>query len=262
MHILKPGLEPPQFFAALRAATQRLLMLDYDGTLAPFRLEREQAVPYPGVRERLGRLMAGGTRVVLVSGRMAQEVARLAAVQPAPEVWGTHGWERLSPDGSYTLAPLPPAAAEGLAQARGALAAQWAPRLEPKPASVAFHARGLEGEEREAVLGAVEADWRPIAARQGLELHEFDGGLELRVPGRSKGNAVRALLDECGPAAVAAYLGDDRTDEDAFQAMTGHGATVLVRTALRETAAAWWIKPPGELLDFLDQWLEACGKRP
>ena len=87
MQILKPGIEPERFFGALRKAARRVLMLDYDGTLAPFHVHRDRAVPYPGVRERLSALIASGTtRVVLVSGRMAREVAQLAGVQPTPEV--------------------------------------------------------------------------------------------------------------------------------------------------------------------------------
>jgi trehalose 6-phosphate phosphatase len=261
MQILKPGVQPQRFFASVRAAARRLLMLDYDGTLAPFRLERDQATPYAGVRERLAALLrADGTRVVLISGRMAHEVLRLVGVEPAPEVWGTHGWERLGPSGDYELAPLPPAAQAGLAEARAALGGHWAARLEGKPASLAFHARGLAPQESEAVQSHVQHCWEAIAARQGLELHAFDGGIELRIPGRSKATAVERLLAESGPAPVCAYLGDDRTDEDAFQAIAPHGLGVLVRGELRETAAAWWIRPPEELLDFLAHWIAACGQ--
>mgnify|MGYP001553622600 CR=1 FL=1 len=41
------------FFARLAAVPRAILMLDYDGTLAPFRENRFEAVPYPGVREVL-----------------------------------------------------------------------------------------------------------------------------------------------------------------------------------------------------------------
>lgn len=263
MRILKPGITADQFFAGLHAAPARVLMLDYDGTLAPFRLQRDQAVPYPGVRERLQRLLAAAhTRVVLISGRMAREVAALAALDPAPEVWGTHGWERLGADGSYTLAPLPEAAENGLMEASVLLGERWPGRLETKPASLAFHLRGLSPEQAQAALGQVQPMWEDVARDAGLEVHTFDGGIELRVPGRSKGSAVRQLLSESGPGAVCAYLGDDRTDEDAFAALAGSGLAVLVREAPRDTAADWWIRPPEELLDFLDQWTAACQNDP
>jgi len=61
---------------------------------------------------------------------------------------------------------------------------------------------------------------------------------------------------------VCAYLGDDRTDEDAFLAIAPHGVGVLVRPELRETAAAWWLRLPEELLEFLDDWSAACRQEP
>ena len=62
------------------------------------------------------------------------------------------------------------------------------------------------------------------------------------------------ILEEMGGSGAVAYLGDDRTDEDAFEAIAGKGLGVLVRPERRPTAAEVWLKPPGELLDFLDQW--------
>ncbi|RME26788.1 MAG: trehalose-phosphatase, partial [Candidatus Zixiibacteriota bacterium] len=52
-------------------------------------------------------------------------------------------------------------------------------------------------------------------------------------------------------------LGDDRTDEDAFAALSSRGLKVLVRSEPRETAADLRLVPPDELRSFLDRWLEA-----
>ena len=75
-----------------------------------------------------------------------------------------------------------------------------------------------------------------------------------------KGDAVRAFLSEINPETPVAYLGDDATDESAFQAMQGRGLTILVRPTWRETAAQLWLQPPDELLDFLGLWL-ACAQQ-
>jgi len=93
-----------------------------------------------------------------------------------------------------------------------------------------------------------------------LTLRSFDGGLELRVPGRDKGSAVREVLAEEGVEAAAAYLGDDLTDEDAFRALQGKGLAALVRPESRPTAADIWLQAPDELILFLDRWLAAAGK--
>ena len=54
---------------------------------------------------------------------------------------------------------------------------------------------------------------------------------------------------------LAAYLGDDVTDENAFQAVKGHGVGLLVREELRPTEADVWIRPPDELRSFLLDWI-------
>jgi trehalose 6-phosphate phosphatase len=91
-----------------------------------------------------------------------------------------------------------------------------------------------------------------------MELLEFDIGIEMRMPGRDKGDAVRTLLDEIGPGVPVAYLGDDATDERAFLALGSRGLSVLVRPEWRATAAALWISPPEGLREFLTRWLQAC----
>ena len=94
---------------------------------------------------------------------------------------------------------------------------------------------------------------------KNLAWHDFDGGIELRVPGRHKGFAVEAVLSEMGKGAAVAYLGDDFTDEDAFRAIHGRGTGILVRPQFRPTAADFWLRPPEELLEFLRQWHELSG---
>ena len=259
MKILKPGTDFDGFFVSLKRAPRRALLLDYDGTLAPFREEREQAVPYPGVAEILATLLEGGrTRVVLISGRAIEDLIPLLFVEPLPEIWGSHGWERRSPDGRHTLFPLPKQAQEGLERARKALPGQWAPHCEAKPAGLAFHFRGMEPEAEARLAAEISQLWRPLAERHELDLHAFDGGLELRPRGRTKGNAVESLLEELGVGAAVAYLGDDLTDEDGFRAVATRGLGILVRPELREAAAAAWLQPPEELLDFLNRWARAC----
>lgn len=264
MQVLREGVDLEGFLHGLAAAPERVLLLDYDGTLAPFREERERALPYPGVREALDGLIADGhTRVVVVSGRWTKDLLPLLGLRHVPEIWGSHGWERRMPDGSYQVGRMDEEALRGLAEAD-----RWARdepglegRAEEKPGCLAIHLRGLEPAEAERVRRDALNAFRPLARRAGLRLHEFDGGVELRVPGRHKGDAVRTVLAESGEGAVVAYLGDDRTDEDAFEALKGRGLSVLVRREPRATAADIRLAPPGELLEFLAAWREHAGGR-
>ena len=258
-------LAPPgeRFFEALRAAKSRVLMLDYDGTLAPFVVERDEAVPYAGVREAIQQIGASGsTRVVIVTGRALAEVEELLEAEPMPEVWAAHGWERRTAAGQYECFPLPPEAQRGLdAAAQAAKDARMGDRLEEKPASVAVHWRGLSPEQQHRVKTSAETLWRPIARREGLALEAFDGGLELRAPGRNKGTAARAILKDSPKDTFAVYLGDDVTDEDAFAALPSSGYGILVRPELHTTRASAWLRPPEQLLAFLKRWAIETGDR-
>jgi trehalose-phosphatase len=248
--------DPDGFLGGLARAPSRVLLLDYDGTLAPFREARDEATPYPEVREAVGEILGdGATRVVVISGRTVEDLSPLLGLDPLPELWGTHGWERLRPGRDLEHAPLDGDAFDKLQRA-AKLAREIAPhgRVEVKPASVAVHVRGMDGANADRLLEGVRSAWRPLLEDDVVEVRNFDGGAELRVRGRDKGNAVQEVLAEEPAAAAVAYLGDDLTDEDAFRALGNRGLSVLVRAEPRETSADVWIRPPGELLQFLRRW--------
>jgi len=63
----------------IRAAGERLLALDYDGTLAPFTVERMAGRPLPGALAEIERIRdQGGARLALLSGRPLDELLREA----------------------------------------------------------------------------------------------------------------------------------------------------------------------------------------
>ena len=248
------------FLDQLRSVPARVLLLDYDGTLAPFTVDRSLALPYPGVADRMIRIIETGTRITLISGRPAREVISLIGIHPHPDVWGSHGLERLKADGSYEICQIPLQQQAGLSLAVQLLrAVQLDSQTEIKPGSVAVHWRGLSPSEVDEIKSKIRHLWLPLVTEYPLSLLEFDGGLELRVPGRDKGDAIRAILTETNPEAAIAYLGDDQTDEDAFRALKGRGLTALVRPQPRPTAADIWLQPPQELIEFFDNWLKASG---
>ncbi|MGA7382834.1 MAG: trehalose-phosphatase [Terriglobales bacterium] len=251
------------FLRTVADAPRSLLLLDYDGTLAPFRRERDQAFPYPGVVSVLQKIIHNSrTRVVIISGRDAEDTIRLLGIQPPPEVWGLHGSQRLKPGGPAEILDPDPAASEALAAADDWLGYQQLRHLaEFKLGSIAVHWRDLDEWEADQIRGRILLGWIHIAQDTGLNVLEFDGGVEIRAAATDKSGAVYTIMNEMAPDTPVAYLGDDSTDEHAFRAVNDHGLSVLVRAHWRRTAAQLWIKPPEELLDFLEQWLGACQKQ-
>jgi trehalose-phosphatase len=259
---LRRGFDLEAFFARVSGAGQGALLVDYDGTLAPFHVDPARAVPYPVLLPVLEELAGDErTRLVIVSGRWTRDLVPLLQLRERPEIWGVHGWERLKPDGTYEIGQLPEAALAALVAAD-----DWAEdlaglgaRAERKPASIAFHWRGLPTQRVASIRRELLRRWSLLGSPKQVRLRAFDGGIELGAAGRDKGDVVRTLARECGPDAVITYLGDDYTDEDAFGALPEGGAGGLVRDALRPTEAHFWLRPPEGLLTFLQRWSRARG---
>ena len=267
----KSAAQVQAFFSAFAHAKNALLLLDYDGTLAPFRVDRFKALPWAGVRELLNRIQCPEgsslqTRIVFISGRPAVEIGPLLGLNQPVEVWGLHGAERLHEDGRRELDEPPAAARAKLDELRAELRRDsFGGLFEDKPNAVVMHWRGASAAAAKKIAARTRVLFEPLTHLDGLKLLEFESGLELRA-GRDKGSAVAAILAreaEDSARGPVAFLGDDITDEAAFlsvNASTRPHITALVKRVHRKTAAAVWLQPPGELRDFLRKWIAACAR--
>ena len=258
------------FFLRFAGGASPSLLLDYDGTLAPFRVDRFKARPWAGVRKLLGRIQRQGrTRMAVITGRPAGEIAPLLGLEQPVEVWGLHGAERLYPDGRRELEQPPAATEEKLEELRELLRRDSLGGLfEDKANGVVMHWRGVSRRKAEEIERRTRELFEPFAGTEGLALLEFEAGLELRF-GRNKGGAMEAILAEadgtaCPTAIPVAYLGDDLSDEAAFRAARRlgiNGLSVLVRRMRRQTAAEIWLRPPEALRAFLGRWIKAVDRQ-
>jgi trehalose-phosphatase len=230
-------------------------MLDYDGTLAPFRERPEEAVPAAGALEAIRELAASPlTTIAVVSGR---PVEGLSSVLPPLRVAmvGVHGWEMRRLDGSLVRHPLGEAAASALDRIVGAArAAGWGARLEVKRGALVMHTRGLPPDEARRL----ELGFAGLAREEAgdLEIRPIHGGVEVRATGRNKGTAVRDLLSGEPPGTFPVYVGDDDTDEDAFRAVRGIGLGIRVGDATRPTLAQARLPGCDDVVAFLRAWLD------
>jgi trehalose 6-phosphate phosphatase len=94
----------------------------------------------------------------------------------------------------------------------------------------------------------------------GLRLTQGRKVLEVRPMIRwDKGKALEFLLSALGFADAAKddvfpiYVGDDRTDEDAFRVLRarGQGAGILVSRFPKETSASFTLRDPAEVKEFM-----------
>lgn len=250
----------------LKTSSRRIILLDYDGTLAPFRdaKERNKAFPYEGISEILSNIMGNKkNRVVIISARPVSEILTLLRLESHPEIWGIYGWERILPNGDY----FPPNSQNPEAVSILKTAIKWGQlnhiewEVKPEtehPVSVAFHWR-IESDSLNRTPNQlqelIETYTSKLAQNSSIHLKGGDHVSELIIPGKNKGDAVKAILAETAESDAIAYLGDSAGDEDAFEALGSRGISVLVNSQSQNTAANLHIKPPQELLEFLEFWI-------
>ena len=236
------------------------VLCDVDGTLAPIVPRPEDARLLDGAAGVLEELRGRMRLLGFVSGRGLADLERLVGLEGCAYA-GNHGMELHLPGERPRLA-------DGVAAhmpAVAAFAATWPPqrltagglRLEEKGATLSVHARGAPDPAAAALLlreVAREAAAHGLVTTTGREV------LEVRPPVRvDKGTAVTQLLAGVG-ARAALYVGDDRTDADAWRALRAlrdagaldHAVALAVASAevpaeVREAADAEVDGPAGAL---------------
>jgi trehalose-phosphatase len=204
-----------------------LLLTDFDGTLAELTPTPDEAVMSSEVHQELDAVAGiDGITVGVVSGRRLSDVA--SRIGPAPEfIAGLHGLEITGPGVAfhhYALDAAEPVIARLAAEAARQLA--WCPGtyLENKRYALTCHVRRSPPELAERALQEFEALAEPQLEARVLKLLTGAKAMEL-LPAVDwhKGRAVawiRARVEPRVSGRVSiVFLGDDRTDEDAFTAL-------------------------------------------
>ena len=247
------------FFRKLSSARNSVLLLDYDQTIPSFGGSQREQPSSPSVSELLQAIMVrGGTRVILISELRVAEVVALLQMSPAPEIWGSRGLERRSPNGDRALFDILAEAEQALAAVDLSLEAQGLGRLtEVQPGAITVRWSGLGRRVIEEVRERAAEAWLTACDHRWLVVREFEGGIEFRLRLWDKRDAVQQLLCELGSDIPVAYLGDEKSNDNAFRALKHRGLCVLVRPKFVATIADLWLQPPDDVVRFLSEWLTA-----
>jgi trehalose 6-phosphate phosphatase len=208
-----------------------LIFLDYDGTLTPIVRRPRDARLQPAVKRTLSRLVRS-VPVTIVSGRALSDLKTRVGV-PSLRYVAQHGFVYQEPGGARQwLGPRVPRA--HVQSWRGALqaAADGIPGalVEDKGTSVALHHRQVRSADRPRLRRRALRALAPWLAKGKARLTRGKCVLEVGPAGScNKGAAVAALLRR--PWArnrVPIYIGDDRTDFDAFRVVRNRGLAIRV----------------------------------
>jgi trehalose-phosphatase len=233
------------------------IFLDYDGTLTPIVGHPEKAFLSDSTLQTL-RALAMQAPIAILSGRELEDVRKRVAVDGIVYA-GSHGFDIAGPRGlrRQEAREFLPALDAAEKELREKLAGIAGALIERKRFSIAAHYRNvneIDFPKLERVVSEVATRHRKLRRIDGKKVYELLPNIDW-----DKGKAVLWLLEKLGlerPNEHPIYIGDDRTDEDAFRALEQRGTGVLVSEQPRPTAARYALKNPAEVERFLQELIE------
>ena len=237
-----------------RRGDRLAVFLDYDGTLTRIVSHPEDAWLSDSMRQTL-RSLAARVPVAILSGRDLDDVRGRVLVDGIVYA-GSHGFDIAGAGGlrrelGAAYLPVLDAAETELREALDEIPGA---QLERKHFSVAAHYRNVNENETFKValaVDAVTAKHRELRRMDGKKVYELLPDIDW-----NKGKAVLWLLETLGLErrnVLPIYIGDDRTDEDAFRAIEKRGVAILVSEQPQITAASYWLNNPEDVELFLQK---------
>ncbi|XP_062199270.1 probable trehalose-phosphate phosphatase 7 isoform X2 [Phragmites australis] len=244
-----------------------VMFLDYDGTLSPIVDDPDAAFMSETMRMAV-RSVAKHFPTAIVSGRCCDKVFEFVKLGELYYA-GSHGMDIKGPAKASSRHAKP--------KAKGVLfqpASDFLPMIEQVQERLAEQTRCIPGAKVENNKFCVSVHFRCVDEKMWGELAERVEGVLREYPelqltqGRmvfevrptikwDKGKALEFLLESLGFAecnnVLPVYIGDDRTDEDAFKVLRrrGQGAGILVSKHPKETSASYSLQEPAEVMEFL-----------
>lgn len=234
------------------------LFLDYDGTLVNFQNRpTEVKTPIKIIKIIKQLIKNPNIMIIIVTGRSLHDIKKLLNINGLSFI-ALHGLIMETSNGlSFTwkkenqarllIRGIKEDIQEEVKKEKGAF-------LEDKDLTIVLHYR-LSSKNRIQVIR--EKFKKVVKSKDKKKIFEIINGekiIEARPRGWNKGKAIEMLLNKHinKKNILPIYIGDDVTDEDAFQVLENIGITVYVaNNSKRKTIAQYWVKNPDEVYFFL-----------
>lgn len=239
--------------AAYKSAGRRQLFLDYDGTLVGYAQRPELAVPPPELPALLRDLVKVPENcVIVISGRRRDDLIRWFGDIDGLWLAAEHGallrpphssdWQPLRPDfSSQWMQRVYPVLEHFVERTPGSF-------IEEKECSLVWHHRMSDTRFGEWLAHELVAMLEQMLAETELRAIRGRKTVEVKPLWIHKGAVVSQLEASCGPADFKFAAGDDRTDEDLFEAI---GDAWTVRVGGGHSRARFALRGPDEVRKLL-----------
>lgn len=213
---------------AYQYSTKRLIILDYDGTLSPFRKKPEDAIPDTATLNVLKNLVADNrNNVVISSGRDHQTLEKWfgemnisMAAEHGAYYKNATGWQNNIPEKK----PWNDEIIDILN-----MFVEKTPRsmIEEKETTLVWHYRNVDAwlaslREQQLINTLIEP-----CTRMGLQIMRGNKIVEIKSPIHTKGSEAKRLMQLDNYDFILA-IGDDTTDEDMFRALPETAYTIKI----------------------------------
>ena len=236
------------------------LFLDFDGTLTRIRKHPAKVRLSMGTRGAIKDLASlGNVSVAIISGRSLEDITKRVGVKNITYA-GNHGLEIKGEDGQHIVKGAKEAkkVISGInKQIKERTASFEGVIVEDKKVSLSVHYRMARKRDIREVNRIVEGTTAPYRAKRRIKLTRGKKVWEIRPPiDWDKGAAVLCLLEKkrkkTKARIVPLYIGDDKTDEDAFRKLKGKGWSVRVaKDKKHPSRAKYYLKGTEEVKNFL-----------
>ena len=230
------------------------LFLDFDGTLLPIQDNPAQCFLSPNIKGQLEKIVSSGKAcIAILSGRTVNDIKRRVQIQGI-YYGGNHGLEIFGPSlryvhpdaliGKQAIDKICRKIEKRICNIEGAL-------IEKKKFGLTLHYR-MASKDFTALIKrtfykiiAESPDPEAFSVLRGKKVLELVPRIQW-----DKGNAALFLLEKQKRDYLPIYVGDDLTDETAFQALSDVGLTIRIGKA-KKSAAQYYLKGQWEILRFL-----------
>lgn len=251
---LTPALKK-QLTTEYATAKKPLLLLDYDGVLAPFHRDPDQASPSTRIRNILKKL-GDEAVVIVISGRSRTDLEDWLGDLPISLV-AEHGmYTRKATNKKWYGTPYEaPKYWQRIIQPVLEKYAQKAPGafVEAKASSLVWHYRKTTPYYAQKYLIVLKQALKAYVKKSNLEMRQGNKILEIRPHGVNKGTSAIAWVNKISPDFTLA-VGDDYTDEDMFTSLAGDAHTVKVGRG--RTAARYRVQNTEAVADMLEAFIK------
>ncbi len=242
-----------------------VFFLDYDGTLTPIVSRPEDAVISDKMKETLKQLAEIFT-VAVVTGRDKEDVQNLVGIDNLIYA-GSHGYIITGPDGLYMEHPDSKKIIPKLDEIEKFVEKELKDKtkgtqIDRKRYAIGIHYRNARPEDEKVVYEIAE---RVIEKYDGHKIGEGKKIVEIKPDiDWHKGKAVEWILNALDlnedKSIVPVYIGDDATDEDAFETLKNHGIGILVGSHGKKSHAGYWLKDVFQVRKFFEKLINSYTK--